>query len=501
MRFDDIFRLSLENLWRTRLRSALTTLGVVIGIGVLVSMVSFGTGIQKNVTEGFRESDLFTSMEVLPTEINLDDVMAGSIEIPEGEILPLDDEAVENLRAIPGVEIAFPEVRFPVRIKIGDREARTHLRAIPAMMADYRPFTDLPYGRFFENDDEPSIILGQRFLRDLGIVVAEGPDGSGADGAGTARESAAREPRGGERSREGNARGSAEESAQEEEDELVAVPVDSILGREVEVVTSVLDASGLLQAFTRGMSRPTDVPLREETVTLTVIGIQPQLTGFESSRFLGGVLVPVGTAEGIPRLGFTSIWEALGPSNDAGGYPSVYVRVKTMKDLGPVRDAVEEMGYGVIAIADQLEEFKRNFLIMDALLGAVGTVALIIASLGIINTMVTSILERTREIGVMKAIGGSEGDIRKIFFVEAATIGVLGGIFGLILGWVVTRISNVIANSYLRPEGFAAVDFFFIPLWLIAGAIAFAVAVSLLAGVYPAVRAARVDPVQALRHD
>jgi putative ABC transport system permease protein len=115
--------------------------------------------------------------------------------------------------------------------------------------------------------------------------------------------------------------------------------------------------------------------------------------------------------------------------------------------------------------------------------------------------MVTSILERTREIGIMKAIGGSEGDIRKIFFVEAATIGVIGGVFGLILGWVVTRIANVIANSYLRPEGFAPVDFFFIPLWLIMGAIAFAVGVSLLAGVYPAVRAARVDPVQALRHD
>jgi putative ABC transport system permease protein len=482
VRFGDLFQLSLENLWRTRLRSSLTTLGVVIGIGVLVSMVSFGTGIQKNVTEGFRESDLFTSMEVLPTEIDLEDVMSGNIEIPEGEIRPLGDEAVEAIRAIPGVEVAFPEVRFPVRIEFGEREARTHLRAIPSLMADYRPFTDLPHGRFFENDDEPSIILSQRFLRNVGIVVAEGLEGSGGDGGAA----------------EG---GEASAGEGEDEDELVAVPVDSILGREVEVVTSVLDASGLLQALTQGMSRATDMPLREETVTLTVIGIQPQLTGFGGSRFLGGVLVPTGTAEGIPRLGFTSIWEALGPSDDAGGYPSVYVRVKTMRDLETVREAVEEMGYGVVAIADQLEEFKRNFLIMDALLGAVGTVALIIASLGIINTMVTSILERTREIGIMKAIGGSEGDIRKIFFVEAATIGVLGGVFGLVLGWVVTRIANVFANHYLRPEGFAAVDFFFIPLWLIMGAIAFAVAVSLLAGVYPAVRAARVDPVQALRHD
>ncbi len=123
------------------------------------------------------------------------------------------------------------------------------------------------------------------------------------------------------------------------------------------------------------------------------------------------------------------------------------------------------------------------------------------AALGIINTMVTSILERTREIGVMKAIGGSERDIRWIFFSEAATIGFFGGAFGLALGWVVTRIANAVANHYLRPQGVPEVDLFYMPLWLIAGAMAFAVGVSLLAGLYPATRAARVDPVQALRHD
>jgi putative ABC transport system permease protein len=172
-----------------------------------------------------------------------------------------------------------------------------------------------------------------------------------------------------------------------------------------------------------------------------------------------------------------------------------------MDDITPVREAVEEMGFGVLAVIDQLEEIKQTFLIMDALLGAVGTIALIVAALGIINTMVTSILERTREIGVMKAVGGSETDIRWIFFSEAATIGVIGGAFGLALGWAVTRIANAVANHYLRPQGVPEVDLFYMPVWLIAGALVFSVCVSLLAGLYPASRAARVDPVQALRHD
>ncbi len=115
--------------------------------------------------------------------------------------------------------------------------------------------------------------------------------------------------------------------------------------------------------------------------------------------------------------------------------------------------------------------------------------------------MVTSILERTREIGVMKAVGGSETDIRWIFFSEAATIGLVGGAFGLALGWTVTRIANTVANHYLRPQGVPEVDLFYMPIWLIAGALVFSVGVSLLAGFYPASRAARVDPVQALRHD
>jgi len=112
-----------------------------------------------------------------------------------------------------------------------------------------------------------------------------------------------------------------------------------------------------------------------------------------------------------------------------------------------------------------------------------------------------SILERTREIGVMKAIGGSDADVRKIFLIEASAIGVLGGVVGVALGWVIGRIANFAANIYIEGQGGSAGDLFSMPLWLIGGAIGFSVLLSLLAGSYPARRAARIDPIQALRHD
>jgi putative ABC transport system permease protein len=462
----DLWHLSLENLWRTKLRTVLTMLGVVIGIGALVSMSSFGAGMQENVTREFRENDLFTSLQVLPVSVNLDEMMTGGLGQPEHAKV-LTDSALEAIRAIPSVEIAFPELAFPVTVRLMGKEARTRLQGVPATMGQYKPFSELSYGRFFDTDSDSAVVISPLVLDDLGLSI-EGHEPIDNPGEG---------------------------------EQYVEIPVDSLLGQGIEIVTSTLDVQSAARSFMRTSSPPTSIPLREEVVGLKVVGVLGRPSGFGSSRFRAGVFAPIRTAQSIPRLGFTSIRELLDRQGDEQGYQSIYVRTSGVDEVGSVRAAVEDMGYGVLAIADQIEEIRQNFLIMDALLGAVGTIALVVAALGITNTMVTSILERTREIGVMKAIGGSERDIRWIFFSEAATIGFLGGVFGLVLGWGVTRVANAVANHYLRPQGVPEVELFSLPAWLLVGAVAFAVIVSLLAGLYPASRAARVDPVAALRHD
>jgi ABC-type antimicrobial peptide transport system permease subunit len=126
---------------------------------------------------------------------------------------------------------------------------------------------------------------------------------------------------------------------------------------------------------------------------------------------------------------------------------------------------------------------------------------LAVASIGIINTLVMAILERRREIGVMKAIGASDGDLRGLFFAEAGAMGMFGGVLGVALGWTIGRVINLGTNVYLKRQHFPPEEIWFVPWWLVAAAIAFSIVVSLLSGLYPAGRAAKLDPVQALRYE
>jgi putative ABC transport system permease protein len=124
-----------------------------------------------------------------------------------------------------------------------------------------------------------------------------------------------------------------------------------------------------------------------------------------------------------------------------------------------------------------------------------------VASIGLVNTLVMAILERRREIGIMKAIGASDTDVKGLFFAEAGVMGVFGGAVGVALGWTIGRVINLGANVYLKRQHFPPEQIWFVPWWLVAGAIAFAIVVSLLSGLYPASRAARLDPIQALRYE
>ena len=188
--------------------------------------------------------------------------------------------------------------------------------------------------------------------------------------------------------------------------------------------------------------------------------------------------------------------------SDAEGYDSAVVRVNDPIALTEVRKRIAELGFGSFSIVDQLEQIRTVFLIIDSVLGLLGGISLLVASFGIANTMIMSILERTREIGIMKAIGAEDREIKLIFFVEAAVLGLVGGVLGVLAAWGIDAIANRLAYRFiLKPQGASFVDFFSLPPWLTVGAILFALIVSILAALYPAARAARIDPVRALRHD
>ena len=215
-----------------------------------------------------------------------------------------------------------------------------------------------------------------------------------------------------------------------------------------------------------------------------------------------GAYVPIDLALKLEPMQMTQVRLAGDRDPLANNYSALIVRATRSSRVEEIENQIKQLGYNTFSLLDATRNLRRFFAILDLFLGIFGSLALAVASLGIINTLVMSILERRREIGIMKAIGASDGDVQKLFFAEAGAMGIFGGGIGVLLGWIIGRAINFGTRIYMqRQQQFTPDDVWLVPLWLVLGAIGFSLVVSLLAGLYPAARAARLDPVQALRYD
>ncbi len=453
MRFADAVEFALASLRKRRLRTFLTASGVTIGIGALVSMISFGKGMQKNVAAAFKAADLFNTLMVIP----------GGPDEPSGDPdegrraarkagrkdAVLDDAAVAEISRLSGVLSAYPDINFPALVDLDGEEEFRLIQVVPAAVVHSKA-VEVKWGRAYGSDDENGVIVSRTLARRLGTA-----------------------------------------------DPAAAV------GKTLRITSVSIDLSRIVSLGLGGLVSGQRLPISSETYDLPIIGVT-EITPFGSgnSPMQNDVFMPPGPAGRIKRLPITSIWDLFRMKDGRLGYSAVNVRLASLRDLEPVRSRVREMGFATFALADQFDEITRAFYLLDMVLAAVGMIAIVVAALGIVNTMVMSILERYREIGVMKAVGAADGDIKRIFFFESGAIGLAGGAAGCVLGWATSLLINTAVNFYLaRQAGVPHVDYFAFPFWLFLGAIGFSLLVSLISGIYPARRAARVDPVVALRHD
>jgi putative ABC transport system permease protein len=213
------------------------------------------------------------------------------------------------------------------------------------------------------------------------------------------------------------------------------------------------------------------------------------------------VLLPLNLIVSLHAIQPTALRDTTQAASRVPTYSTVSVRVKNPTQIQSVEDAIKKLGFNTFSMLDATRSLRKFFAIVDVFLGVFGSLALAVASIGIVNTLVMAILERRREIGIMKAIGASDVDVKKLFFAEAGVMGLFGGFLGVALGWAIGRVINVGTNVYLKQQSMAPEQIWFVPWWLVGGAIIFAIVVSLLSGLYPASRAARLDPVQALRYE
>jgi len=185
------------------------------------------------------------------------------------------------------------------------------------------------------------------------------------------------------------------------------------------------------------------------------------------------------------------------------GYDALTVKTRSLNDATQMLDKLEEMGFEVRSLKTVMDMANRGIIILQTMLGSVGGLALLVASIGIANTMIMAVYERTREIGILKAVGAAPRQIRALFMLEATLIGLLGGVVGTIGGWLLGLGLNRLILLILAWQDidFPPTKFFAVSWWLVVLALTFAVLVGLLAGLYPAARAARLDPLEALRHE
>jgi ABC-type lipoprotein release transport system permease subunit len=490
MSFLDILYLALRNLRQAKLRACLTAMGVIVGVAVIVTMVSFGLGLQRNMLARFKALDLFNEINVFGR--SLSSLASGGLDRrgdperrgPRGRPNKapsriLDDAAIEEISKIPGVAYVEPNINLWVYMRANGRVLTNSASgaSVPNSSSRFQTFTA---GGMISSPTADEAVVSERFTKDFGF---EKP----SDAVGQTVEFLAPEKAGGS---------GKKEKDQTDEDEgptnFFGIP---LADDETEQKSGGIAA----KAF------------RITGVMSTEIKEGPGQGGFRGLLPPASIYIPLPAARqwGLEHRGPMSqvalaLARGSGQLSDeqAEGYDSAIIRVTDPAKLTEVRQKLTDAGFGSFSIVDQLDQIRTVFLILDSVLGLLGGISLLVASFGIANTMIMSILERTREIGIMKAIGAEDREIKLIFFFEAAVIGITGGVLGTLLAWGIDAIANRLAYRFvLKPQGASFIDFFSLPPYLSLGAILFALVVSIIAALYPASRAARIDPVKALRHD
>jgi putative ABC transport system permease protein len=469
MKLPDLAELALRNLRESVLRNSLTTIGISVGVASLVAMLSLGIGLQQLASRRLMKSGLFDTVVVTSRRDlrNFDREAERNGPAP-GESRILDEPTRLEIEHLPNVLEAYPDIRFITELRYEDKPHLTMVAALPSSAKSNDAFEALQ-GHFFSSDTAPEVVIQKAFAEEL---LGKAPK-AGVDETNVAELAApllGKEliMRYAQRETSKNPAPTAGNNSNAVGDQALAGAAYSVVSRELKL--KIVGVADLDPESMRGPTR-------------------------------ARVFLPLKLAESLHVMQPTDLREISRAASDQPVYSSVSVRVKNPSQVQKVEDAIKKMGFNTFSILDASKSIQQFFKVLDVFLGIFGSLALAVAFIGIVNTLVMAILERRREIGIMKAIGASDSDVKRLFFAEAGAMGILGGIVGVALGWAIGQVINVGTNIYLKSQSFPPEHFWSVPWWLVGFAILFSFLVSLAAGLYPAGRAARLDPVQALRYE
>jgi putative ABC transport system permease protein len=445
----DLTDLALRNLREAILRNVLTTLGVAVGVASLVAMLSLGVGLQQLASRRLSQSGLFDTIFVTPKNSFRGVGRARREMEPDKPPRPLDEGARKEFEKLPNVIEVFPQIRFFTEVRFNNKPYATVVAGLPESSRNSGAFDGMQ-GNFFSSPTADEAILQIEFAKDLSDKPA------------------------------------------------------SLLGQAItlryaerQAIPAAGDSSSAPSEASEGFSV---VPKELKLKIIGVVETEPAAGygGYGNAR----LLMPLDTASTLRAAQVNDLRDIVrGSTANKVTFPSLSVRASSPSKVEALEASIKSMGFNAFSLLDASKSLRTFFSVFDLLLGIFGSLALAVATLGIVNTLVMAILERRREIGVLKALGAADADVQQLFFVEAGVMGLFGGFLGVFFGWALGRAITFGTNVYLKRQALNPIELSSVPWWLILAGIVFAVLVSLVAGLYPASRAAKLNPVDALRYE
>src|SRR5712692_7876661 len=447
----------MRNLREAVLRNSLTTLGVAVGVASLVAMLSLGVGLQTLASQRLTRSGLFDAVRVKSKRNFRGPRRSPAADsAPKQELRVIDEDARQQLAKLSNVTEVYPQIRFVTDVRYAGKSETTSVLGLPDSSRSSGAFDGMT-GAYFSSPTADEAILQIEFAK---VLSDQPPSLVGKDL--TLRYA-----------------------------ERTGLSKDAVSVSDEALLDSVM-----------GSGAPGGISIVPREKTLRIVGV----TESDPSAGIGGfggarVYLPLKTAEQLHVAQPDDLQAFLSGDGAKPSYMALTVRVHSPKDVPQFEAAIKQLGFATFSLLDATKSLRLVFTVFDLFLGLFGSLALTFASLGIINTLVMAILERRREIGVLKALGATDHDVRSLFFAEAGAMGLFGGFFGVALGWLIGQALTWGTTVYLHKQNLPGVKISYVPWWLALSAIGFAIIVSLVAGLYPAARAARLNPVEALRYE
>lgn len=457
----DILRMAGKNLWRRKIRTFLTVLGVVIGTTSIIVMLSLGIGLTESTKKNMERWGSLTMIQVR-SGMSYDE--KGN---PLGEPKHLNDDLVKEFKGIDGVIAVSPAYEFHSSAKMGRMRGGLQLIGL-----DPDAMSQLEYeassGRLLQSGDRNVIVVGQQVIRNFNDEAFLRKMEKGMMMGPMVEE---------------------EKDPTEMMDQRISMKMTNNRGQKKMFNFMVV---GILEGEHKQHSYQSFAPIED---------IKKMKKFMEQGQNGSSRVVREVSINGSTRSSSKSRKAAMRP--DPNDYDYILVRTKDIEDTKRISKSLQEQGYNSWSMANQLEGIEKSARIIQAILGGIGGVTLLVAALGIINTMIMSIYERTREIGIMKVIGATFTDVYSMFLTEAGLIGFFGGLVGISFSYIVSFIINQIAMGYMNRmgPGEEVMKFSIIPPWLALFALGFAIVIGVVAGLYPAHRAVRLSPINAIRNE